>query len=402
DQVAKGDVLMRVPTTAAFVLDYNTGLRLPASAGWPRLRGSAAGSSDPLPWDILQALALVDGLAGDGGEFWQRYCDELLPAPEQLTLPMCWEGPRLAQLQHTDIAQAATAQKARLTALFPELMEPLAPDVPGWLQWAFACVRSRAFRVGTDAFAFVPFLDFANHAEAPANGQPTPTASITQGRPIANADFRMFATTSRREEGLGEDDGSFFELVALRDIDLGEEVTICYSGPEGYTNQRYMAQYGFVPRGGNPADRIRVDLDAEHQAAPLELARLQDLIGDGLFLAALRGTDPYLFAALKSLPLKDEDPRVMDAYSIQQRTTTRGDASVRTATSLLRQVEAQIAEGTTPLEDDELMLAGSAGEQLFSENPRLAAAVIYRIERKRLLATTATLLRAYARGNNAR
>ncbi|GIL54003.1 hypothetical protein Vafri_9560 [Volvox africanus] len=396
DQVAKGDVLMRVPTTAAIVLDYSSGLRLPAFARWPRLRGSAAGSSDPLPWDILQALALVDGLAGDGGEFWQRYCDELLPAPEQLTLPMCWEAPRLAELQHSDIAQAAAAQQARLTALFPELMEPLAPDVPGWLQWAFACVRSRAFRVGTDAFAFIPFLDFANHAAAPANGQPTPTTNSTTGSLIANADFRMSATTSKVEEGRGGDDESFFELVALREIAPGEEATICYSGPEGYTNQRYMAQYGFVPRGGNPADRIRLDLDAEHQAAPLELARLQDLMGDGLFLAALRGTDPYLFAALKSLPLKDEDPRVMDAASIHHRTATRGDSSERTAISLLRQVEAQISEGTTLLEDDELMLAGSAGEQLFVENPRLAAAVAYRIERKRLLTTTATLLRAYA------
>ncbi|GIM10040.1 hypothetical protein Vretimale_13795, partial [Volvox reticuliferus] len=398
-QVAKGDVLMRVPTTAAFVLDYDSGLRLPASARWPRLRGSAAGSSEPLPWDILQALALVDGLAGDGGEFWHRYCDELLPTPEQLTLPMCWGEARLAQLQHADIAQAAAAQQARLTALFPELMEPLAPDVPSWLQWAFACVRSRAFRVGADAFAFIPFLDFANHADGPTNDQRPPTVNGTPCRPTANADFCMTPTTSNDDER-GEGGGSFFELVALRDITPGEEVTICYSGPEGYTNQRYMAQYGFVPRGGNPADRIRLELDAEHQAAPLELARLQDLMGDALFLAALRGTDPYVFAALKSMPLKDDDPRVMDASSIHRPTAAReNDASVRTAMSLLHQVEAQIAEGTTPLEDDEVMLAGPAGEQLLFEDPRLAAAVAYRIERKRLLGTAAALLRAYARGN---
>lgn len=32
------------------------------------------------------------------------------------------------------------------------------------MEWGFACVRSRAFRLGPEAFAFVPFLDMANHA----------------------------------------------------------------------------------------------------------------------------------------------------------------------------------------------------------------------------------------------
>lgn len=33
---SKGEVLMRVPASVAIVLDYNTGLRVPASARWPR------------------------------------------------------------------------------------------------------------------------------------------------------------------------------------------------------------------------------------------------------------------------------------------------------------------------------------------------------------------------------
>ncbi len=44
------------------------------------------------------------------------------------------------------------------------------------------------------------------------------------------------------------------------------------------------------------------------------------------------------------------------------------------------------------------MLVGAAGEQLWAADPRLAAAVLYRRERKRLLATGAALLRAYQRG----
>ncbi|KXZ55802.1 hypothetical protein GPECTOR_2g1352 [Gonium pectorale] len=280
-------------------------------ARWPRLRGGVSSSLDPLPWDVLEALALIDGLAGDGGEFWQRYCDVMLPGPEQLTLPMCWEAPRLAQLQHADIASAATAQQAS------------------------------------------------------ASGS-----------------------------------GEAFELVALRDIAPGEEVTICYSGPEGYTNQRFMAQYGFVPRGGNPADRVKFELQPEHEAAPLDLARLQDLMGDALFLSALRRSDPYLHAGLKSLPLVDrsEDTAQQAAAGSGAGGAAGGDASVRTAAALLRQLELQMAESTTSMEFDQELLEGPGSAELLAADPRQAAAVSYRLERKRLLSKTAALLRAYSRG----
>jgi hypothetical protein len=35
-RAVRGDVLMRVPKSTAIVLDYNSGLSLPASASWPR------------------------------------------------------------------------------------------------------------------------------------------------------------------------------------------------------------------------------------------------------------------------------------------------------------------------------------------------------------------------------
>lgn len=73
------------------------------------------------------------------------------------------------------------------------------------------------------------------------------------------------------------------------------------------------------------------------QSAPLDLEVLQELLGDALFMSALRGTDPYLTAALKSLPLVD------GGGSNGVKAATAG--SVRTAQALLQQVEAQIAEG---------------------------------------------------------
>ena len=83
-------------------------------------------------------------------------------------------------------------------------------------------------RVGQEAFAMVPFIDMANHSVEP------------------NADFRT-----------NTQDGSF-ELFTMREVRAGEEVLISYTGREGYTNQRLMAQYGFVIPGGNPADRLEL------------------------------------------------------------------------------------------------------------------------------------------------
>lgn len=51
---------------------------------------------------------------GDGDAFWEEYTDALLPAPEALCLPSCWEAHRLDQLQHPAIADAARAQQVGL------------------------------------------------------------------------------------------------------------------------------------------------------------------------------------------------------------------------------------------------------------------------------------------------
>ena len=83
------------------------------------------------------------------------------------------------------------------------LCAPLPAGGPTWLEWAFGCVRSRAFRLGPESFAFVPFLDAANHAAEPS------------------CDFRLAP------------DGSRVELVAVQEARAGEEATISYTGPQG-------------------------------------------------------------------------------------------------------------------------------------------------------------------------
>jgi hypothetical protein len=86
-------------------------------------------------------------------------------------------------------------------------------------------------RLGPEAFAMVPFWDLANHDMQP------------------NADFRA-----------SPQEGGPLQLFALSDIPPNTEVFISYTGPEGYTNQRLMAQYGFVLPGGNPGDRALLKL----------------------------------------------------------------------------------------------------------------------------------------------
>ena len=114
------------------------------------------------------------------------------------------------------------------------------------------------------------------------------------------------------------------------------------------TNQRLMAQYGFVLPHGNPADRLAFaslsgaadtpppDTSLSRTAAAaagaagiapaatrassnsgsapvlLSLDRLQACLGDGQTMAAaFSGRDPYLYAALKVLPASSRSVQPM-------------------------------------------------------------------------------------------
>lgn len=148
----------------------------------------------------------MDATAGDGDPFWELYADHLLPQPEALCLPMCWPPELLQELQHTAIIDAALQQQVRMqlqqqmgtqqhwqpgqqhgwrpttapllvccrcppssppcccclqerlrSLLPPEYSAPIEPGLPSYLQWGFACVRSRACQLGKAAFGMVPF-----------------------------------------------------------------------------------------------------------------------------------------------------------------------------------------------------------------------------------------------------
>ena len=97
------------------------------------------------------------------------------------------------------------------------------------------------YRLGPEVFALAPFIDLANHSIEP------------------NSDFRMKSSPSS-SSSIEPLKPSSIELFAIKDIQQGDEVLISYTGPEGLTNQRLMAQYGFVLPGGNPGDRVPLEI----------------------------------------------------------------------------------------------------------------------------------------------
>ena len=214
------------------------------------------------------------------------------------------------------------------------------------------------------------------------------------------------------------------------------------------------------------------------QTKTLRLSYLQDALGDAVFMDAARGKNPYLFAALKSLPLADEEPQQQQQQQQegeeewepqeqqqeeeekpqqqqqqqQEEEVVSGKAGAGTegggedgagpegvlgggevggkqaalatageqelATALLGQVDAEVDSCSTSLKEDEELLLdllgrgsrvggfgevaaevagdGSPGEE-DGVDVRLVAAVRYRVERKRLLQATQSLLGLFLR-----
>jgi hypothetical protein len=131
---------------------------------------------------------------------------------------------------------------------------------------------------------------------------------------------------------------------------------------------------------------------------------MEEALGGGLLMDAAQGRNFYLFAALKSLPLKVDDGARpgSDSEKGAGGGGEAGAAGAAAAAALLARVRELEAEcgGGGGLEADEALLRklegpGGTGD---AGDPRLAAAVQYRLERKRLLQAARLALGAYGRG----
>ena len=370
--VVKGSILLEVPLDMCISVDYTAGgLRLPEDVpeegpSWPRLTKAVA-KDDSLPWDILISLALLDSVSGMGSELFQDWINVACPSASDMSLPLCLSLSMLDELQDADLARKALDQKDRLKNLFPGLAVPIdGEDGPTWMEYAFACVRSRAFSLGEDRFAFVPMLDAANHAIEP------------------NADFSY------------NPDNQSVVLFAMEDIKAGAEVTISYTGRVGYKNQRLLTQYGFVLEHGNPFDTfsLQEDLGIDAGSTVLAVEDVQQALGDGeVMVETFSGKDPYSYASLKSLPMmminaggtSEENKEGVDAASVDVPHGTSGSSPFSSdqralLESIHRAVARRIDAWQSSLRDDESML----GHMLSGScDSRLVAIVRYRVQRKK-------------------
>jgi hypothetical protein len=86
-------------------------------------------------------------------------------------------------------------------------------------------------------------LDFANHTDAPNSDIKVAAASSAAAAAAAAGSSSEEQQQQQQQGGKSDENSSvstsegFVELVAVQDIAAGSEVTMSYSGPEGFTNQ---------------------------------------------------------------------------------------------------------------------------------------------------------------------
>ena len=241
---SKGDVVLTVPLSACILSErYVSQEEEEEILGRPR---DTVPTPEALTWDVRLAYSLLQETEKEG-TWWSRY-SEFLPARGSFPQPSCLPEQLLLELQHDAAEQGGRAQQDRLRMLFPSMMPPRIPDQgqEAPLQWAFACVRSRAYAASppktsavqydVDTFAFVPFFDLINHGEEEEDGH------------LDSANTDCHACPERQA----------FELFATRDVEKGEELLTCYK--PRMDNRIMFALYGFVPSDGNPNDSIDVGL----------------------------------------------------------------------------------------------------------------------------------------------
>ena len=318
-------------------------------------------AEEGLPWDLVAACCMLDACAGAGsaGAFWAEYASALLPPPGSMPLPLLLRPDALEVLRSADASVASNAeeQRQRLAEVLPSLAAAQPPLAHG-----FALVRSRAFALGGNAFAVVPFADLANHAANPAADLVVPFGD--DGQP-SGGDANGAPPTVR--------------LAARRDLRAGDEVTICYSGNDaGYTNARLMALHGFAPEGGNRHERLPLPDDV----APLCLEWLQEALGDVAWMGMLLGENERLYAALSSMPTRNEAHEASAA-----------PGQLRSARALRAAVAEAVAALPARAEDDAAALAAAEAKG----DAHMAAALRYRLERALLWAEAESALLLFER-----
>ncbi len=417
--VAKGEVVLSVPRALTLCVQDGAGLALPSDGSWPRTRAGVAANApaEAKTWEFVLARALLDAIAGDGGRFWSHY-GGLMPPPESLAHPFLLPPARLRELMDAQLERSASSERERIAALMPDLLDPVGEDdenddddasggsgsssrVPAGA-WALALVRSRAMLAGKvkgggDAHVIVPFLDLANHDPRP------------------NVDYRCEGVETPERFGLGaqlRENADRFELVALRDVDAGEELRLSYAGGK-LSSREHFEQFGFAPAGGAASDRLDLGLgvvtgeDAPSAIEGKTAAEARKRLAAAT-RAALEGDVVALGDAAESA---SEAPRTIAAGAFLRGLLDGGAGAeamsaaeeamtLRAIRTRVGDLEAAYADAGATLEEDAERLdalredaeAGGGGPTAAARREREANALGYAIGKKRLVRRVAGLL----------
>ena len=264
----KGDIVLSIPYSACIGTE---GLRCGAGRDVdPPFEN--ANASARLAWTLLSLRSNPE---------WAPY---LLALPHSLDAPTsgAWSRKEIAELQVADCIATAAMILARDAKAVRKLIarrdgvdekdaaadERLSAD---WA-WALSCVRSRAIELeypdgGSQSF-LVPFVDMLNHSHnepcvawTSKKGHRRVQQVLTKDgataeelKKEAEAKDEDTAVAAFEDEELNKDAGCVV-LVALKDIEPNEEITISYD--EGAATDAFLLHMGFVG-GHNAADSVEI------------------------------------------------------------------------------------------------------------------------------------------------
>lgn len=310
-----------------------------------------------------------------GSPLWTRL-GKLLPDAATCPSPLLWTDAQLAELQDTALAVQCSAARQTASRGFEGFLEswPLGKELHVALGspsasefvWALSMVQSRGMADELAASGehpkveriamLVPFADQANH-------------------------FAYDPGFS----GAVNDAGTAFEFTCCRTqgVPAGGELTVSYR--DAASNTELMRKYGFSTRSNRTDWFLLGALDPVGRRAC--------------------AVDPARFGAVATAVVKDEHVRSAVLSSLALQSPEDGAASsvadqAQRAAALRDALQVELAALPSTLADDEALLrdlrsmpppGDDAGRLV-----RLEAAVLYRMERKRLIAAALSSVGVYA------
>jgi len=344
---------------------------------------------------------------------WRAYAD-WLPTAEQMPSLMLANDKELDQLQDAELKRDALALQRAADALFLDRAtnarlvlssEPGEPELvvtAADARWAFALVASRAVAspVGDEGSAdfaaiLTPFFDMANSDDASL------VSASKSVRGTADADVDNAARVAL-ERGLNQGvGGPRVVLETTRGLE-NQDAEILISYDPSARNAELMLRYGFVLRGNrnerlpgpksssfgdeSTVEKTKKTLESEILRFALEAT---GAMTDEISASERRRLFVAVASACGGFGNPDEDTGEWELDVDQVR------AEIALADAFAEAWRGALDAFDTTLAQDEAALTAARAGSLPGATPRIVAAIEYRAERKRCLATGVRALRAY-------